>query len=138
MPLIQDPDGFVYIHDRYKDMIVSGGENIYPAEVENVLADQPDIAEVSVIGIAHEKWGETPRAYAVPKPDRAPTERQVIDFVRSRLAHYKCPTSVVFVDTLPRTASGKVMKQELRKLAKLSSRAAPGSAAETSCGGGES
>ena len=134
----QDADGFVYIHDRYKDMIVSGGENIYPAEVENVLADQPDIAEVSVIGIAHEKWGETPRAYAVPKPDCAPTERQVIDFVRSRLAHYKCPTSVVFVDTLPRTASGKVMKQELRKLAKLSSRAAPGSAAETSCGGGES
>lgn len=112
----QDDDGYVYIHDRYKDMIVSGGENIYPAELENVLLTHPQVGEVAVIGTAHEKWGETPRAYVVPRSAIAPSETDLIAFTRERLAHYKCPTSVVFVSALPRTASGKVLKPDLRRI----------------------
>ena len=111
----QDSDGYVYIHDRYKDMIVSGGENIYPAELENALQAHPDIGEVAVIGTAHPRWGETPRAYVVARPGAAPSEAELIAFTRDRLAHYKCPTSVVFVSALPRNASGKLLKAELRK-----------------------
>lgn len=110
----QDRDGYVYIHDRYKDMIVSGGENIYPAELENVLQSHPQIAEVSVIGTPHPRWGETPRAYVVPRAGGELTEAEVIAYTRDRLAHYKCPTSVVFVDALPRNASGKVLKRDIR------------------------
>jgi long-chain acyl-CoA synthetase len=112
----QDEQGFVYIHDRYKDMIVSGGENIYPTELELVLHEHTDIAEVAVIGVAHERWGETPRAYVVCREDASPAEADLLEFVRARVAHYKCPTSVVFVDALPRTASGKVLKPGLRAL----------------------
>ena len=112
----QDADGYIYIHDRYKDMIVSGGENIYPAELENVLHAHPGVAEVAVIGTAHHKWGETPRAYVVPRGDQPPTEAELIAFTRDRLAHYKCPTSVIFVAELPRNASGKLLKPALRKL----------------------
>ncbi len=112
----RDADGYVYIHDRYKDMIVSGGENIYPTELENVLADHPGVSEVAVIGVAHPKWGETPRAYVVPRPGAVPSQAELIAFTRDRLAHYKCPTSVVFVDALPRNASGKILKRDLRDL----------------------
>jgi long-chain acyl-CoA synthetase len=112
----RDADGFVYIHDRYKDLIVSGGENIYPAEIERVLLTHPRVAEVAVIGVPHAVWGETPRAYVVRRGDDQPSPAELIEFVRKRLAHYKCPTSVAFVPALPRNPSGKVLKRELRKL----------------------
>lgn len=114
----RDADGYLYIHDRYKDMIVSGGENIYPAELESTLQAHPQIAEVAVIGTAHPRWGETPRAYVVTSHDPAPSEADLIAFTRERLAHYKCPTSVVFVAALPRNASGKLLKRDLRTIDK--------------------
>jgi acyl-CoA synthetase (AMP-forming)/AMP-acid ligase II len=110
----QDGDGYVYIHDRFKDMIVSGGENIYPTEIENVLYDHPGVAAVAVIGVAHARWGETPRAFVVARDGAAPSEAELIAFTRERLAHYKCPTSVVFVAALPQNASGKILKKEMR------------------------
>lgn len=110
----RDTDGYLYIQDRYKDMIVSGGENIYPSEIDNVLAQHPDLVEAAVIGVPHQSWGETPRAYAVARSGARLTEAEVIAFVRERLARYKCPTSVVFVDALPRNASGKILKRALR------------------------
>lgn len=119
----QDADGYLYIHDRYKDMIVSGGENIYPAELENALQSHPQIAEVAVIGTSHPRWGETPRAYVVARSGPAPSEAELIAFTRERLAHYKCPTSVVFVSGLPRNASGKLLKRELRLLDRESTNA---------------
>jgi long-chain acyl-CoA synthetase len=112
----QDADGFIYLYDRYKDLIISGGENIYPAEVENALLSHPAVSECAVIGIPHERWGETPRAIVVPRNGHAPTEADLIAFARTRLAHYKCPTSVVMAETLPRNASGKLLKRELRKV----------------------
>ncbi len=112
----QDADGFIYLFDRYKDMIISGGENIYPAEIENVLLFHPDVSEAAVIGAPHEKWGETPRAIVVPKAGAALTSDDLIAFARTRLARYKCPTSVLFAPSLPRNASGKLLKKELRRL----------------------
>lgn len=113
----QDTDGYIYIHDRYKDMIISGGENIYPTEIENVLYTHKAVAEVAVIGIPHPRWGETPRAYVVTRPGAAASAEELRAFVRDRLAHYKCPSSFVFLDALPRNASGKILKHELRALA---------------------
>jgi acyl-CoA synthetase (AMP-forming)/AMP-acid ligase II len=110
----QDEEGYFYLFDRYKDMLVSGGENVYPAEVENVLYKHLGIDQVAVIGVPHERWGETPKAIVVPEPGARPTEQEVIDFAREHLARYKCPTSVEFVDALPRSASGKVLKKDLR------------------------
>jgi acyl-CoA synthetase (AMP-forming)/AMP-acid ligase II len=110
----QDDDGYVYIHDRFKDMIVSGGENIYPTEIENVLYDHPGVAAAAVIGVAHERWGETPRAFVVARDGVRPSEAELIAFTRERLAHYKCPTSVAFVSALPQNASGKILKKEMR------------------------
>jgi long-chain acyl-CoA synthetase len=110
-----DADGYVYIHDRVKDMIVSGGENVYPAEVENVLMSHPAIADVAVIGIPHEKWGETAMAIVVRVKDAAVTEQEIIDFSRERLAKFKCPTRVEWADALPRNPSGKVLKKDLRE-----------------------
>ena len=107
-------DGYLFLFDRFKDMIVSGGENIYPAEVENALYDHPSIAEVAVIGVPHERWGESPKAVVVLRPGTSATAGELIGFARTRLARYKCPTSVDFVDALPRNASGKVLKKELR------------------------
>jgi long-chain acyl-CoA synthetase len=107
-------EGYLYIHDRVKDMIISGGENIYPAEVENALARHPGIADAAVIGVPSERWGETPKAIVVRK-DPSLTEQAVIEFCRSQLAHYKCPTSVDWLDALPRNPSGKVLKTELRE-----------------------
>ncbi len=117
----QDADGYIYIHDRYKDMIVSGGENIYPTEIENVLSDHPGVAEVAVIGVPHPRWGETPKAFVVASNAIQPSAAELIAFTRSRLAHYKCPTSVVFVATLPRNASGKILKRAMRDEAWLRS-----------------
>ena len=108
-------NGFLFIHDRIKDMIISGGENIYPAEVENVLMQHPAVADVAVIGVPDEKWGETAKAVLVRVKGSEPNERELIEFCRERLAHYKCPTSIDWCDTLPRTPSGKVRKTELRK-----------------------
>jgi acyl-CoA synthetase (AMP-forming)/AMP-acid ligase II len=112
----RDADGYVYIRDRYKDMIVSGGENIYPTEIENVLCHHPDVAEVSVIGVPHDRWGETPKAIVVLRPDRQVSGADLIAFARGSLARYKCPTLVEFATALPRSAAGKVLKRELRAL----------------------
>jgi long-chain acyl-CoA synthetase len=109
-----DEDGYLYIHDRVKDMIVSGGENIYPAEVENCLMSHPDIADVAVIGVPSDKWGETVKALVVKKEGTDPTSESIIAFAKERIASYKCPTSVDWIDALPRNPSGKILKRELR------------------------
>ena len=109
-----DADGYLYIHDRVKDMIVSGGENIYPAEVENVLFSHPAIADVAVIGAPDEVWGESVKAVVVKNCDSDVTEAEIIAFARERIAHYKAPKSVDFVESLPRNPSGKILKRELR------------------------
>lgn len=111
-----DEQGYIFLFDRFKDMIISGGENIYPAEIENVLNGHPSVREVAVIGVPHEKWGETPRAVVVLRPNQTATPAELMAFTRDRLAHYKCPTSVAFADSLPRNASGKLLKRELRRL----------------------
>ena len=107
-------DGYLYLYDRVKDMIVSGGENVYPAEVENVLMMHPGVADVAVIGVPHERWGETVKAVVVPAAER-PTPEELIAYAREQLAHYKCPTSVDFAEALPRNPSGKILKRELRE-----------------------
>jgi len=109
-----DDEGYLFLHDRIKDMIVSGGENVYPAEVENVLAGHPAVADVAVIGVPDERWGEAVKALVVATAGAEPDEAKLIAFCRSRLAGYKCPKSVDVVETLPRTPSGKVLKRELR------------------------
>jgi fatty-acyl-CoA synthase len=112
----QDDEGFIYVVDRKKDMIVSGGENIYSAEVENALAGHPGIADVAVIGARHQRWGETPVAVVVPAdPAAPPTLDELTGWLRDRLASYKKPTALVLVDELPRSAAGKVLKHELRR-----------------------
>jgi acyl-CoA synthetase (AMP-forming)/AMP-acid ligase II len=108
-----DEDGYLFIHDRVKDMIISGGENIYPAEVENVLMSHPDVADCAVIGVPDEKWGETPKAIVVRRGEI--TERELIDYCRERLAHFKCPTSVEWAEAVPRNPTGKVLKRQLRE-----------------------
>ena len=108
-------EGYLYIHDRVKDMILSGGENIYPAEIENVLMSHSAIADVAVIGVPSEKWGEAVKAIVVDGPGEAPSDQELIDYCRERLAHYKCPTSVNRIDALPRNPSGKILKTELRE-----------------------
>jgi fatty-acyl-CoA synthase len=110
-----DEEGFLYVVDRKKDMIISGGENIYCAEVENVLAAHPAVADVAVIGAKHERWGETPIVVIVPAdPAAPPTLDDLTDWARGKLASYKKPTSLVIVAELPRNAAGKVLKHELR------------------------
>jgi long-chain acyl-CoA synthetase len=106
--------GHLYLTDRITDMIVSGGENIYPAEVENVLAEHPEVLEAAVVGVPDERWGETVLAVVVARPGAAPDEAGVIAFCRERLAHYKCPRHVRVVDALPRNASGKILRRKLR------------------------
>src|SRR5690606_18296713 len=101
----KDADGYYYIQDRYKDMIISGGENIYPSEIENVLVGHESVLELSVIGVPHERWGETPKAIVVLRPGTEISSAELIAYSRKHLAHYKCPTSVEFVDNLPRNAS---------------------------------
>ena len=110
-----DEHGYVYLTDRIKDMIVSGGENVYPAEVENVVASHPTVADVAVIGVPDPKWGETVKAVVVLAPGAEPDAAGIMSYCRERLAHFKCPTSVDFLDALPRNPSGKVLKRELRE-----------------------
>jgi fatty-acyl-CoA synthase len=110
-----DSDGFLYIHDRVKDMIVSGGENIYPAEVENAVFGHPAVADVAVIGVPDDKWGEAVKAVVVLKPGASATAADVIAFARTRIAGYKVPKSVDFIAALPRNPSGKILRRELRE-----------------------
>ncbi|MBK9610517.1 fatty acid--CoA ligase [Candidatus Amarobacter glycogenicus] len=109
-----DSDGYLYIHDRVKDMIVSGGENVYPAEVESALFGHPGIADVAVIGVPDDKWGEAVKAIVVLKPGAEADAAGIIAFARERIAAYKAPRSVDFVEALPRNPSGKILKRELR------------------------
>ncbi|ELY52051.1 AMP-dependent synthetase and ligase [Natronococcus jeotgali DSM 18795] len=110
-----DEDGMVAIQDRKKDIIISGGENISSIELEDVLYDHPDVQKAAVIPVPSEQWGETPKALIVPAADAEPTEDEIVEFVTDRLAGYKKPTSVEFVEDLPETATGKVQKYELRE-----------------------
>jgi fatty-acyl-CoA synthase len=110
-----DEEGFYYIVDRWKDMFISGGENVYPAEVENVIYQHPAVAEVAVIGIPHPKWQEVGKAIVVLKEGHTLTEEEVIKFCQGKLARFKIPKSVAFTDQLPRTAAGKVLKRELHQ-----------------------
>ncbi|TDD35874.1 long-chain fatty acid--CoA ligase [Actinomadura sp. KC06] len=112
-----DGDGYLFLTDRITDMIITGGENVHPVEVENVLAEHPDVAEVAVVGVPDQRWGETVAAMVVARGGAVPTEPELIAFCRDRLAHYKCPTRVDLVGELPRTPSGKVLKRRLRELA---------------------
>ncbi|MGK0336701.1 MAG: acyl-CoA synthetase (AMP-forming)/AMP-acid ligase II, partial [Candidatus Azotimanducaceae bacterium] len=107
-------EGFVYIQDRIKDMIISGGENVYPAEIENVILEHEDVAEVAVIGQPSERWGESPFAVVVAKNDKV-TEADILKFCDGKLARFKLPRGAVFVDTIPRNPSGKVLKRLLRE-----------------------
>ncbi|MCG6203293.1 fatty acid--CoA ligase [Rhodopseudomonas sp. HC1] len=109
-----DEDGYVYIHDRIKDMIISGGENIYPAEVESAICDHPDVAEVAVVGVPDDQWGEAVKAVVVMKPGKDATAQDIISFTRSRIAGYKTPKSIDFIPALPRNASGKILRRHLR------------------------
>ncbi|MBA3070257.1 MAG: long-chain-fatty-acid--CoA ligase [Hyphomonas sp.] len=110
-----DEDGFLFIHDRVKDMIVSGGENVYPAEVENAIFGAPGVADVAVIGVPDEKWGEAVKAIVVRKPGEAPTPESIIAWAKERIAAYKAPKTVDFIDALPRNPSGKILRKDLRE-----------------------
>jgi acyl-CoA synthetase (AMP-forming)/AMP-acid ligase II len=110
-----DHDGYLYIHDRIKDMIVSGGENVYPAEVESALYGHSDIADVAVIGVPDERWGEAVKALVVLKQGCPADARKIMDYARDRLAGYKLPKSIDFVNELPRNPSGKILKRALRE-----------------------
>ena len=109
-----DEEGFVYIVDRWKDMYISGGENVYPAEVENVLFQLPQVADAAIIGVPNERWGEVGMAIIVRKPDQVLEEGDVIQHCLDKLAKFKVPQLVTFIDALPRNATGKVLKRELR------------------------
>jgi len=110
-----DEEGYLYIYDRVKDMIVSGGENVYPAEVENALMSHPALADAAVIGVPDEKWGEAVKGCVVLKPGAAATEAEIIAFCKERIAGYKTPKSIDFVTALPRNPSGKILRRELRE-----------------------
>jgi acyl-CoA synthetase (AMP-forming)/AMP-acid ligase II len=109
------PDGYTQIRDRLKDVIITGGENISSIEVEGTLLRHPAIREVAVVGLPHEKWGETPHAFVVLNEDASTTEADVIAFARDHLAHFKAPSGVTFVSELPKTATGKIQKYVLRQ-----------------------
>jgi acyl-CoA synthetase (AMP-forming)/AMP-acid ligase II len=110
-----DADGFVFVEDRLKDMIISGGENIYSPEVERVLAEHPAVLEVAIIGVPDDTWGESVKAVVSLKPDTSATEEELIAFCQESLARFKCPRSVDIVELLPRNPTGKILKRELRK-----------------------
>jgi fatty-acyl-CoA synthase len=111
---MMDDEGCIYIVDRYKDMYISGGENVYPAEIEQVLYQIEGVAEAAVIGVPDEKWGESGLAILVVKPGHTLDPASVIARCRAHLAKFKVPRDVIFVDMLPRNAAGKVLKRELR------------------------
>ena len=110
---IVDKDGYVYIHDRIKDMIISGGENVYPAEIENVVLGHPKVSDVAVIGVPSERWGESPLAVVV-RSDDSLDERELLDWCEGKLARFKLPRGAVFVEEIPRNPSGKALKRILR------------------------
>jgi fatty-acyl-CoA synthase len=110
-----DENGYLLIVDRKKDIIVSGGENISSLEVEKAILAHPDVYEVAVIPIPDPQWGEVPKALVALKPGSKCTETELLEFVRGRLSHYKCPRSIEFMDVLPKTGTGKILKKELRK-----------------------
>jgi fatty-acyl-CoA synthase len=111
---VTHPDGYVEIQDRIKDVIISGGENISSVEVEGVLLRHPAVLEAAVVGVPHERWGETPRASVVLRDGETATEEDLIEFARANMAHFKAPTQVEFVEQLPKTATGKIQKYVLR------------------------
>lgn len=108
-------DGYIHIIDRKKDIIISGGENISSLEIENTLLAHSAVYEAAVIPVPDEKWGEVPKALVVLKPDCKASEPELLEFCRAHLSHYKCPRSVEFLPSLPKTATGKVLKKDLRK-----------------------
>ncbi len=110
-----DAAGRLYLHDRIKDMIVTGGENVFPAEVENVLMAHPDVADVAVIGVPDERWGEAVKAVVVPVTGAHPAEQTLIEFAREHLGGFKVPKTVDFVEALPRNPSGKILKRAVRE-----------------------
>ena len=112
----RDEDGYYYLVDRKSNMIVSGGENIYPSEVENVLATHPAVKDVAVIGVPHDKWGEAVHAVVVPNPASSATERELLEWSNERIAGYKRPRSIAFIDEIdmPRTSTGKILHRTLR------------------------
>jgi fatty-acyl-CoA synthase len=109
-----DEGGYLYLRDRIKDMIISGGENIYPAEIENVLCEHRAVLEAAVIGVPDPRWGESAKAIVVLKAGEVVSEANIIDFIRARIAMFKVPKSVEFVTDLPRNPAGKVLRRELR------------------------
>jgi long-chain acyl-CoA synthetase len=111
---VTDDDGYLYLVDRAKDLIIVSGFNVYPAEVEDVLVEHPGIAAAAVVGVAHPYSGEAVKAFVVAEPDRHLEEDEVIEFCAEHLARYKCPTAVSFVDELPQGLVGKVLRRELR------------------------
>lgn len=113
----KDADGFVFVSDRLKDMIISGGENIYPAEVEQAISELDAVGSVAVVGVPDEKWGEVPRAVVVLREGASLTEDELKEHLAGKLARYKIPKTVEFVADMPRTASGKIRKSELRRSA---------------------
>ncbi len=110
-----DEDGYVFVHDRVKDMIVSGGENVYPAEVESAIFGHEMVSDVAVIGVPDEHWGEAVKALVVLKENCETSEEDIINFTRQKIAGFKTPKSVDFINELPRNPSGKILKKELRK-----------------------
>jgi acyl-CoA synthetase (AMP-forming)/AMP-acid ligase II len=110
-----DADGFLYVEDRLKDMIISGGENIYSPEVERVLAEHPAVMEVAIIGVPDDTWGESVKAVVAFHEGQSATEAELIEFCREHLAHYKCPRSIDVLDALPRNPTGKILKRDLRQ-----------------------
>jgi acyl-CoA synthetase (AMP-forming)/AMP-acid ligase II len=109
-----DDDGYLYIHDRVKDMIISGGENVYPAEVESAIYGHPDVLEVAVIGVPDDKWGEAVKAVCVPRPGHSVDPDHVIDWAREKIAGFKVPKTIDVIEALPRNASGKILRKDLR------------------------
>ncbi|MBN8499945.1 MAG: AMP-binding protein, partial [Sphingomonadales bacterium] len=110
-----DEDGYVYMYDRAKDMIITGGENVYPAEVESGIYGHPDVLEVAVIGVPDEKWGEAVKAVCVPKPGHTIDSASIVTWARERLAGFKVPKSVDVIEALPRNPSGKILRRALRE-----------------------
>ena len=109
------PSGYIQIRDRFKDVIISGGENISSIEVEGVLLRHPAVLEVAVVGVPHEKWGESPNAFIVLNEGKKATAEEMRSFARENMAHFKVPTDFLFVDELPKTATGKIQKYVLRE-----------------------
>ncbi|MEK4023345.1 class I adenylate-forming enzyme family protein [Sporosarcina sp. FSL W7-1283] len=114
-----DEQGFLYVVDRLKDLIISGGENIYSSELEQTLAQHPAVADVAVIGVVNEQWGEVPKAFIVKAKDVKVSVEDIIEFSKEKLASYKAVKEVVFVDQLPRNAVGKILKQRLKEMVSI-------------------